>query len=79
MNDDPELQARAIRMRLMLEDADIQAAFAEMEADIVEQWKACQDERERQMLWLAMKGLDKLQTWMRSAASYDLTAIRRMR
>jgi len=76
---DAELKARAVRVGLMIDDPDIQAAFAEMEADIVAEWKACHDERERQMLWLAIRGLEKLQTWMRSAASYDLTAIRRMK
>lgn len=77
MND--ELRARAVRMQMLLDDGDIQAAFADMEADIVAQWKTCFDAEERQSLWLAIRGLEKLQTWMRSAASYDLTALRRIK
>lgn len=74
-----ELRARAIRMQLLLDDADIQAGFADMEADIMDAWKRCHDPAERENLWRAVDGLARLQTWMRSAASYDLTALRRIK
>lgn len=74
-----ELRARAIRMQMLLDDADIQAAFVDMEADIMGAWKRCHEPSERENLWRAVQGLERLQTWMRSAASYDLTAIRRIR
>lgn len=72
-----ELRARAIRMQLLLDDPDIQAAFADMEAELMKDWKACRDQNERENFWRAVNGLDRLQVWMRSAANYDRTAIRR--
>lgn len=74
-----ELRARAVRMQLLLDDADIKAAFADMEAELAKDWKACFDPAERENLWRATQGLDRLQTWMRSAASYDRSALRRVK
>ena len=79
MPSDSELKARAVRMGLLLDDGDIQAAFADMEADLIAAWKHTQESTERDNLWRAVQGLEKLQTWMRSAASYDLTALRRVK
>lgn len=72
-----ELRGRAYRMQALLDDGDIQAAFEEMEAEIYQAWKTCFNADERQSLWETLRGLERLQTWMRSAASYDLTAIQR--
>jgi hypothetical protein len=62
-----------------LDDPDIQDGFREIEDEIMAEWRGCFDPAERQNLWLTIRLLDKLQTWMRSAASYDLTAIRRVK
>ena len=74
-----ELRARAIRMQLLLDDADIQAGFADIEADLMGAWKRCHDSAERENLWRTLNLIDRLQTWMRSSASYDLTALRRVK
>lgn len=74
-----ELRARAIRMQAFLDDDDIKAAFAGVETELTEEWRRCFDERERDNLWRALQIIDRLKTWMRSAASYDRTQIRRVK
>jgi len=71
-----QLRARAIKMQALLEDSDIQEGFETVEAAITAEWRRCQDQGERDNLWRALNIMDRLQTYMRSAASYDLTAIR---
>jgi hypothetical protein len=76
----PEARARrAVAVRALLEDANVRDAFASIEADLVAEWKAAQTPEERHNLWLAVKNLERLQTWLRSAASHDLTALRRQK
>lgn len=66
-------------MQMLLDDNDIKAGFTEMEAELMRDWKSCFDPNERENLWRAVQGLERLQTWMRSAASYDRSAIRKAR
>ena len=76
----PEARARrAVAVRALLDDANVRDAFAAIEADLVAEWKAAQAPEERQNLWLAVKNVERLQTWLRSAASHDLTALRRQK
>jgi hypothetical protein len=74
-----EHRARGYRLSALLDDPDIQDAFRDIEDELSESWKSCFDADERHNLWLSIRLLDKLQTWMRSGASYDLTALRRMK
>ena len=76
----PEDRARrAVAVRALLDDRNVKDAFAAIEADLVAEWKAAQTAEERQNLWLAVRNLERLQTWLRSAASHDLTALRRQK
>lgn len=74
-----QLRARAYKLQALLDDGDIQDAFHDIEAEIAEAWKTSFDDAERHNLWLSIRLLDKLQTWMRSGASYDLTALKRLK
>lgn len=73
-----ERAARAVAIRALLDDANVKAAFAQVEADLVDEWRRCFDAGERDNLWRALKVLERLQTWLRSGASADLTALRRV-
>ena len=76
----PEERARrAVAVRALMDDRNVRDAFASVEADLVAEWKMAQNPEERQNLWLAVRNLERLQTWLRSAASHDLTALRRQR
>jgi hypothetical protein len=72
-----ERRARAIRMAALLDDPEIQDAFKSIEADLMNAWKNAFDPAERENLWRTVNLIERLQTWMRSAASHDLTALRR--
>ena len=74
-----ERARRAVAVRALLDDRNVRDAFAAIEADIVAEWKAAQTPEERQNLWLAVRNLERLQTWLRSAASHDLAALRRQK
>lgn len=71
--------ARAIAIRALLDDANVKAAFAQIEADLTDEWRRCFDAQERENLWRALNVMERLQTWLRSGASADLTAMRRMK
>lgn len=72
-----EKQARAIAVRALFEDDTLKAALKEIEAELVAEWKRAYDTQERENLWRAMHIMDRLKAWMLSAASYDLTALKR--
>lgn len=74
-----ERARRAVAVRALLDDRNVRDAFASIEADLVAEWKGAQTADERQNLWLAVRNLERLQTWLRSAASHDLTALRRQK
>jgi hypothetical protein len=76
----PEARAqRAIAVKALLADPNIQEAFASIEADLVAEWKMTFTAAERENLWLAVNIMARLKTWMASAASHDLTALRRQK
>jgi hypothetical protein len=74
-----ERARRAAAIRALLDDANIKAAFAQVEADLVDEWRRCFDAQERDNLWRALQATERVQTWLRSGASADLTALRRGR
>ena len=74
----PEQRAqRAVAVRALLDDSNVREAFAAIEADLVAEWKRTFDAHERDNLWRAVNIIERLQAWLRSAASHDLSAIRR--
>ncbi|WP_165357566.1 hypothetical protein [Sphingosinicella sp. CPCC 101087] len=42
-------------------------------------WKRARSPEERENLWRAVDAMERLKTWLHSAASHDLTAVRRGR
>ena len=76
----PEQRAqRAVAVKALLDDPNVRDAFAAIEADLVAEWKRCFDADERDNLWRAVNIIERLQAWLRSAASHDLTALRRQK
>lgn len=74
-----ERNARAIRVRALMDDADIKAAFDSIEADLIAEWKSAREQHERENCWHALRVMERLQVWLQSAATSDLTALRRSR
>lgn len=74
-----ERAQRAVSVRALLADPNIQHAFASIEADLTAEWKRAHDVGERENLWRAVNIMERLKTWMQSAASHDLTALRRQK
>lgn len=72
-----ERAGRAIAVKALLEDPNIKDAFAQIESDLIAEWRKTFDANERENLWRAVNVMDRLKTWMLSAASHDLTALRR--
>ena len=72
----PERAARAIAVRALLNDQNIQDAFASIEADLIEEWRRCTNPAERDNLWRAVNVVERLRVWMNSAASHDLKALK---
>ena len=76
----PEERARrAVAVRALLEDRNVRDAFAAVEADLTAEWRRAQTVDERENVWRALNVMDRLRTWLQSAASHDLTALRRAR
>ncbi len=74
----PEQRAgRAVAVKALLDDANVRDAFAAIEADLVAEWKRTFDALERDNLWRAINIVERLQAWLRSAASHDLAALKR--
>lgn len=72
-----ERAGRAIAVRALLEDPNIKDALASIEGDLIDEWRKTFDAQERDNLWRSVQIMDRLKTWMLSAASHDLTALRR--
>ena len=76
----PEERARrAIAVKALLDDASIQEAFVSVEADLMDEWRRAKTPEERENIYRAVNVVERLQTWMRSAAAADLTALRRVK
>jgi hypothetical protein len=74
-----ERARRAVAVRALLDDSEVRDAFASIEADLTAEWKRARTTEERENIWRAVNVIERLQAWMRSAASHDLTALRRGR
>lgn len=74
-----EVAARAVVVRSLLEDQNIQDAFDAIEADLMEEWRNARNAEERENIWRAVNIMERLKTWLRSAASHDLAALRRVK
>ena len=80
MNANSEERARrAVAVRALLDDRNVQDAFASIEAGLTAEWKRARTMEERENIWRAVDVIERLQAWLRSAASHDLTALRRAR
>lgn len=77
----PEERAgRAIAIRALLDDPTIQEALADIEADIIAEWRKTHDACERDNLWMALNIMTRLQTWLISGrTSGDMTALKRVK
>jgi hypothetical protein len=76
----PEERAgRAFAVKALLDDPKLRAAFPAIDADLVAEWRRCFDPRERENLWRAVNIMERLQAWLRSAASHGPTALRRQK
>ena len=70
---------RAVAVRALLDDPNVREGFAAIEADLTAEWKRGRTTEERENLWRAVDGMERLKAWLHSAASHDLTALRRGR
>ena len=55
-----ERAARGIRARLLLESAEVQQAFAEVEKDIIGEWRRSWMPWRQRMKWNELRGLERL-------------------
>ena len=74
-----ERARRAVAVRALLDDPTIQEAFVSVEADLMDEWRRAKTPEERENIYRAVNVVERLQTWMRSAAAADLTALRRVK
>ena len=74
-----ERARRAAAIRALLDHPEVREAFEAVEEELTAEWKRAQSVDERETLWRALHLVERVRTWLRSAASYDLTAMRRAR
>lgn len=63
-----ERAARGIRAKLLLDSAEVQAAFAEVEADITAEWKRTVWPWRQRQKWNELRGLERLRSRLASYA-----------
>ena len=71
--------ARASRLRELLENDDVKDAFATIEAELTEEWKNTFDANERENLWRTIRVMGMLQSRLGSWSHADLSAIKRLK
>ena len=64
-----ERQGRALRVREFLEHDDVKAALAEIEQDIITEWKRTPWFWRQRMKWNELRGLERLQTRLANYAA----------
>jgi hypothetical protein len=64
-----ERGARGARIKELLSHADVQAALAEIEADIIAEWRKTPWFWRQKMKWNELRGLERLRTRLASYAS----------
>jgi hypothetical protein len=63
-----ERAARGIRARELLNSAEVQAAFAEVEAEIIGEWRKTVWPWRQRMKWNELRGLERLRSRLASYA-----------
>lgn len=74
-----ERTQRAVGVRALLDDPNVKDAFASIERDLMDEWKACKDQRGRENLWLSIQNIERLKTWLISASGWDLRSLKRQK
>lgn len=78
-----ERKARAVRVSMMLENGELDAAFRDVKADLHAEWERCFDSQERDNLWRSLHILnlvrEKLTSLAGAANDGSLSAIRRVK
>jgi hypothetical protein len=74
-----ERNARASRLRELLEHQDVKDAIASIESDLTKAWRACHDTQERENLWRSQHILGLLTQRLATWTNADIVAIRRMK
>ncbi|WP_114954306.1 hypothetical protein [Sphingosinicella terrae] len=74
-----ERARRAATIRALLDHPQVREGFEAVEEELTAEWKRAQSVEERETLWRALNLVERVRTWLRSAASHDLTALRRGR
>jgi hypothetical protein len=72
-----ERAARAIACQNLLNDPNVKDALAHIRSEFTDEWRRSQTTQERENMWRAMNIMDRLEQWLRTAASHDKTALRR--
>lgn len=76
-------RVRASRVRDMMDDGEIGAAFDDVKAQFISQWEACRDAHERDNLWRAVDILNQVRGRLAAMAAGEpdgsVTAIRRIK
>ena len=63
-------RSRGIAAQAILNDATIQGAWAELEADLRDQWEACWLPRKRDRIWNELRHLKALRARLASYTSH---------
>ena len=80
-----EREARAVRLRALIENDDFRAAWDGVRGDLVAEWEQCRDPAERERLWHTLDGLNRvrgrLASFMAGTARIDgaMGVVRRAR
>jgi hypothetical protein len=74
-----ERAARCARLHEYINHPDVKDAVAEVESDLIAEWRRCQDVTERDRLWHTLKALDRLTGKLVNWSTADLAAIRKGR
>jgi uncharacterized protein (DUF2267 family) len=74
-----ERNARASRLRDLLENSDAKDAIASIDDEITAAWRNCPDPHERDNLWRAQHLLGLLTRRLATWSNADLTALRRVK
>lgn len=61
--------ARGIRTKLLIESDDVKQALADIEADIIGEWRKCLLTRSRERKWNELQGLQRLRDRLSSYAN----------
>jgi hypothetical protein len=76
-------RVRASRIRELMQDGEIAAAFDDVKAQFVSQWETCRDAAERDNLWRAVDVVNRVRGSLAAMAAGEpdgsVSAIRRVK